>query len=175
MENTANYSFRETFIKSVIYGFLLGSFFVMMNALDFIAGFCEKNQIVNNFKYLFRILGLLACVIIFRKKGGGYISFEMAFVFSLFTFVFAMLACDTVICITYNIYPELLYAKIETMRETLLGAGVSKRLIEISANSALWLKNPYYVIFSFLTWALFVGPLISFIFALMMQKIVNRE
>jgi hypothetical protein len=167
MKEIAGYSFRKIFIKAIIYGLLLGAFFVMMNALDYIFGFCEKNRIVNNFKYLFRILGLWSCVIIFRKKGGGYISFEMAFVFSLFTFVFAMLTCDTIVCITYNIYPELLYAKIETMRETLSDAGISKRLIEISADSTLWLKNPYYVIFSFLTWALFVGPFISFIFALM--------
>jgi hypothetical protein len=141
-----------------------------MNVLDYTVGFHEQNRIINNLKYLLRILGLLTCVVMFRKKIGGYISFEMVFVFSMFAFVFAMFICDTMVCITFNIYPELLHNKIEIMRTTLLNAGISNRLVEISASSSLWVTNPYYVIFSFLVWVLFVGPVLSFVFALMMQK-----
>jgi hypothetical protein len=141
-----------------------------MNILDYTLGFREQSQVINNMKYLLRILGLLLCIMVFRRKAGGYISFETAFIFSLFTFVFAMFTYDAMVCITFNLYPELLHNKIKMMKETLSDAGVSSRLIELSANYALWEKNPYYVIFSFLIWVLFVGPVLSFIFALMMYK-----
>jgi hypothetical protein len=94
----------------------------------------------------------------------------MAFGFSLFTFAIAMLTYDTMVCITFNLYPGLLHSKIEMMKEILQNAGVSGRLVELCANYALWEKNPYYVISSFIVWVLFVGPVLSFIFALMMQK-----
>jgi hypothetical protein len=141
-----------------------------MNIIDYTIGFHEQSQVVNNVKYLFRIVGLLFCVALFRKTIGGYISFEKAFVFSLFTFVYAMFIYDAMVCIMFNLYPELLHNKIAIMKATLQRAGVSVRLVELSANHALWEKNPYYVIFSFVVWVLFVGPVLSFIFALMMQK-----
>jgi hypothetical protein len=170
MKGMTDYTFRYIFKQAIIYGLILGGFLEIMNILDYTVGFYEQSQITNNIKYLFRIFGLLTCVIIFRRKIGGYISFEVAFMFCLFTFVFAMFAYDTMICITFNIYPELLLNKIEVIKEALQKAGVSSRLVELSANHALWEKNPYYVIFSFIVWVLFVGPLLSFIFALMMQK-----
>jgi hypothetical protein len=74
------------------------------------------------------------------------------------------------VCITFNLYPELLHNKIALMKETLLGAGVSGRLVELSASYAMWAKNPYYVVLSFLVWVLLVGPVLSFVFALMVQK-----
>lgn len=170
MKTIADYSFRRIFKQSIVYGVALGGFLEMMNILDHTLGFQEQSQVVNNIKYMIRILGLLSCVTIFRKWTGGYISFEKAFVFCLFTFVFAMFTCDSMVCITFNLYPELLHNKIAAMKETLTNAGVSNRLVELSANCALWEKNPYYVIFSFVIWTLFVGPVLSFIFALMMQK-----
>jgi hypothetical protein len=170
MVEIANYSFRRIFKETVIYGLILGAFLEMMNIIDYTIGFHEQSQVTNNFKYLFRIFGLLSCVVIFRKKIGGYISFEIAFVFSLFTFIFAMFTYDTMVCITFNLYPELLRNKIEVIKEALQDSGVSSRLVELCANHALWEKNPYYVIFSFIVWVMFVGPVLSFIFALMMQK-----
>jgi hypothetical protein len=170
MGTVSGYSLRSIFRQTVIYGLVLGVFLEIMNILDYTIGFHEQSQITNNIKYLLRIFGLLSCVIIFRKKAGGYISFEIAFVFSLFTFIFAMFTYDAMVCVTFNIYPELLHNKIEVMREALQNAGVSKRLIELSANHSLWAKNPYYVIFSFIVWVIFVGPVLSFIFALMMQR-----
>jgi hypothetical protein len=170
MKEMTGYSFRRIFKQSLIYGLTLGICLEIMNILDYTIGFQEQSQVVNNIKYLLRIFGLLICIIIFRKRAGGYIFFEIAFIFSLFTFVFAMFAYDAMVCLTFNIYPELLHKKIEMMKTTLQDAGVSERLIELSANYALWEKNPYYVIFSFMVWVLFVGPVISFIFALMMQK-----
>jgi hypothetical protein len=165
-----NYSLWNIFRQTIIYGLILGVSLETMNILDYAFGFKEQSQVINNIKYLLRILGLLLCIIVFRKKNGGYISFEIAFIFSLFTFVFAMFTYDTMVCITFNLYPELLHSKIRMMKETLLDAGVSSRLVELSANYALWEKNPYYVIFSFAIWVLFVGPVLSFIFALMMYK-----
>ncbi|MDR1129691.1 MAG: DUF4199 domain-containing protein [Prevotellaceae bacterium] len=170
MREFAHYSFRRIFKQSIVYGVALGSFLEIMNILDYTLGFQEQSQVVNNAKYMIRIFGLLLCIIIFRKRSGGYISFEEAFVFSLFTFVFAMFTCDTMVCITFNLYPELLHGKIEAMKEALMNAGVSRRLVKLSANYALWEKNPYYVILSFVIWTLFAGPILSFIFALMMQK-----
>jgi hypothetical protein len=170
MKEISGYSFRRILKQSVVYGLALGIFLEMMNILDYTAGFREQSQLVNSIKYLLRILGLLMCVIIFRKRAGGYMYFEIAFIFSLFTFIFAMLAYDTMVCITFNIYPELLHNKIKIMKETLENAGISSRLVEFGTNYALWEKNPYYVIFSFLIWVLFVGPVLAFIFALMMQK-----
>ncbi|MDR1170088.1 MAG: DUF4199 domain-containing protein [Prevotellaceae bacterium] len=170
MKKIAGYSFKCIFKQTVIYGMILGVFMEIMNILDYTVGFYEHSQIINNIKYLLRIFGLLTCVIIFRKKIGGYISFDIAFIFCLFTFVFAMLTYDTIICITFNIYPELLHNKISVMREALQNAGISGRVVELSADNALWGKNPYYVIFSFIVWVLFVGPVLSFIFALMVQK-----
>ncbi|MDR1594926.1 MAG: DUF4199 family protein [Prevotellaceae bacterium] len=170
MKEITDYSFKRIFKQSIIYGLALGFFLEMVNILDYTVGFQEQSQIVNNIKYLLRILGLLICIIIFRKKSNGYLLFETAFIFSLFTFVFAIFTCDTMVCITFNIYPELLHNKIEIMKTTLQNAGTYSRLIELSANYTILEKNPYYVIFSFLIWVLFVGPLISFIFALMMKK-----
>jgi hypothetical protein len=170
MREVTDYSFRRIFRQSVVYGLALGIFLEMMNIVDYTIGFQEQSQIVNNIKYMVRIFGLLSCVTFFRKRTGGYIPFEKAFVFSLSTFVFAMFICNTMVCLTFNIYPELLQNKITMMKTSLLEAGVSDRLVELSANYALWEKNPYYVILSFVIWALFVGPVLSFIFALMMQK-----
>jgi hypothetical protein len=170
MKEVADYSFRRIFRQSVVYGLVLGVFLEMMNIVDYTIGFQEQSQIVNNIKYMIRIFGLLSCVMIFRKRTGGYIPFEKAFVFSLSTFVFAMFTCNTMVCATFNIYPELLQNKITMMKASLLEAGVSDRLVELSANYAMWEKNPYYVILSFVIWVLFVGPVLSFIFALMMQK-----
>jgi hypothetical protein len=170
MKEMTGYAFWRIFRQAIIYGLALGVFLEIMNILDYTVGFQEQSQVVNNIKYLLRILGLLICIIIFRKRNGGYMYFEIVFIFSLFTFVFAMLTCDIMVCITFNIYPELLHSKIAVMKETLQNAGVSNRLVELSANYALLEKNPYYVIFSFLIWVLFVGPIISFIFALMMKK-----
>jgi hypothetical protein len=170
METVSGYSFRRIFKRTMIYGLVLGAFLEIMNILDYTIGFHEQSQITNNIKYLLRIFGLLSCVIIFRKKIGGYISFEIAFVFSVFTFICAMFTYDAMVCITFNIYPELLHSKIEMIKEALQNAGVSKRLTELSANHSLWEKNPYYVIFSFIVWVMFVGPALSFIFALMMQR-----
>jgi hypothetical protein len=170
MEEMTRYSFWRIFKQSVIYGLALGIFLEMMNILDYTVGFQEQSHLINNIKYLLRIFGLLACIIIFRKRNGGYMFFETAFVFSLFTFVFAMFVYDTMVCITFNIYPELLHNKIAIMKETLQNAGVSNRLVELSANYALWEKNPYYVIFSFVIWVLLVAPVISFIFALMTKR-----
>jgi hypothetical protein len=169
MKAIADYSFRRVLKQAVIYGLILGVFLETVNILDYTIGFHEQSQVTNNLKYLFRILGLLSCVVVFRKKTGGYLSFENAFVFSLFTFVTAMFIYDAMVCITFNLYPELLHAKIAVMKETLQDAGVSNRLVELCANYALWEKNPYYVIFSFVVWVLFVGPALSFIFALMMH------
>ncbi|MDR2027709.1 MAG: DUF4199 domain-containing protein [Prevotellaceae bacterium] len=166
----ASYLFRDIFRQAIIYGLILGIFLETINILDYTFGFREQSQVVNNIKYLFRILGLPVCIIVFRKKTGGYISFETAFTFSLFTFAFAMLTYDTAVCITFNLYPELLQNKIEMMKTILSDAGISNRLIELSADSALWEKNPYYVILSFVVWVLFVGPVLSFIFALMTYK-----
>jgi hypothetical protein len=165
-----NYLFRGIFRQTIIYGLILGIVLETINILDYTLGFREQSQVINNIKYLLRILGLLLCITVFRKKIGGYISFEMTFIFSLFTFVFAMFTYNTMVCITFNLYPELLHTKIGMMKETLLNAGVSSRLVELSANYALWEKNPYYVILSFAVWVLFVGPILSFIFALMMHK-----
>jgi hypothetical protein len=170
MKEVTDYSFSHIFRRAIIYGLALGIFLEMMNIVDYTLGFQEQSQIVNNIKYMIRIVGLLLCVAVFRKRAGGYISFENAFVFSLFTFVFAMFTCNTMVCVTFNLYPELLQNKIMLMKETLTDAGVSDRLVELSANYALWEKNPYYVILSFIIWVLFVGPVLSFIFALMMQK-----
>ncbi|MDR2287154.1 MAG: DUF4199 domain-containing protein [Prevotellaceae bacterium] len=170
MKEMTGYSFGRIFKQSLVYGLALGICLEIMNILDYTVGFQEQSQVVNNIKYLLRIFGLLICIIIFRKRAGGYIFFEIAFIFSLFTFVFAMFVYDTMVCFTFNIYPELLQNKIEMMKTTLQNAGISERIIELSANYALWEKNPYYVIFSFAIWVLFVGPVISFIFALMMQK-----
>jgi hypothetical protein len=170
MKEIAGDSFKCVFRQTVIYGLVFGFFLEAINILDYLVGFQEQSQIVNNIKYLLRILGLLVCVIIFRRRVGGYISFEIAFVFTLFTFVFAMLTYDTMVCITFNLYPELLHNKIEMMKETLQKAGGSTRLVELSATYALREKNPYYVIFSFIVWVVFVGPVLSFIFAIMMQK-----
>jgi hypothetical protein len=170
MKEIVEYSFRSVLKQTVIYGLVLGIILEIINILDYTIGFQEQSQVTNNIKYLLRILGLLTCLIFFRRKIGGYISFETTFVFSLFTFVFAMFTYDAMVCITFNIYPELLHNKIEIMKETLQNAGISIRLVELSTNSALWEKNPYYVIFSFVVWVLFVGPVLSFIFALMMQK-----
>jgi hypothetical protein len=170
MEEIIGHSFSRIFRQTMIYGAFLGVLLEMMNILDYAIGFHEQSQITNNIKYLCRIFGLLYCLIIFRKKIGGYISFEIAFVFCLFTFIFAMFTYDTMICITFNLYPELLLNKIEVMKEALQNAGVSGRLVELSANHSLWEKNPFYVIFSFIVWVMFVGPILSFIFALMMQK-----
>ncbi|MDR2382787.1 MAG: DUF4199 domain-containing protein [Prevotellaceae bacterium] len=167
MEEIAGYSFRRVLKQAVVYGLILGAFLKTVNILDYTIGFHEQSQVINNIKYLLRILGLLTCVVVFRKKNGGYISFETAFAFSLFTFVIAMLTYDTMVCVTFNLYPELLHNKIDVMKETLQNAGVSARLVERCANYALWEKNPYYVIFSFVVWVLFVGPILSFIFALM--------
>ena len=170
MEEIAGYSFRRILRQAVICGLILGVFLEIINILDYTIGFQEQSQVTNNLKYLLRIFGLLTCVIVFRKKIGGYISFETAFVFRLFTFVIAMFAYDTMVCITFNLYPELLHNKIEMMKETLQNAGVSNRLIELCTNCASWEKNPYYVIFSFIVWVLFVGPALSFIFALMTTR-----
>jgi hypothetical protein len=170
MKAVTDDSFSRIFRQSMIYGFVLGVLLEMMNIADYTIGFQEQSQIVNNIKYMIRIFGLLSCVTVFRKRTGGYISFEKAFVFSLFTFVFAMFTCNTMVCVTFNIYPELLQNKITMMKTALVEAGVSDRLVELSANYALWEKNPYYVILSFVIWVLFVGPVLSFIFALMMQK-----
>jgi hypothetical protein len=170
MVEIAKYSFRRVFKQTMIYGLVFGVFLEMMNILDYTIGFHEQSQITNNIKYLFRIFGLLACIIVFRKKIGGYISFEMTFVFSLFTFIFAMFTYDAMVCITFNLYPELLLNKVEVIKEALQHAGISTRLVELCANHALWEKNPYYVIFSFVVWVVFVGPVLSFILALMMQK-----
>ncbi|MDR0725986.1 MAG: DUF4199 family protein, partial [Prevotellaceae bacterium] len=167
MEEIVDYSFRRVLKQALIYGLILGVFLKTINILDYTIGFHEQSQVINNLKYLFRILGLLTCVVIFRKKSGGDVSFETTFVFSLFTFVIAMFMYDTMVCITFNLYPELLLNKIEMMKETLQNAGVSGRLVELCANYALWEKNPYYVMFSFVVWVLFVGPALSFIFALM--------
>jgi hypothetical protein len=165
-----NYSFGRIFRQALVYGFVLGVSLEIMNILDYALGFEEQSQVINNIKYLCRILGLLGCISIFRKKIGGYISFETTFVFSLFTFVFAMLAYDTMVCITFNLYPALLHNKIEMMKKTLSHVGISDRLVELSATYALWEKNPYYIILSFVIWVLFVGPVLSFIFALMMHR-----
>jgi hypothetical protein len=170
MKKITGYSFRRVLKQSIVYGLILGIFLEMLNILDYTVGFQEQSQVVNNIKYLIRILGLMICVIIFRKRAGIKISFEKAFIFSLFTFAFAMFICDTMVCTTFNLYPELLHNKIEIMKKTLLDAGVSGRLVELSANYALWKKNPYYVILSFLVWVLLVGPVLSFVFALMVQK-----
>ncbi|MDR0385482.1 MAG: DUF4199 domain-containing protein [Prevotellaceae bacterium] len=170
MKKIAGCSFQFIFRQATVYGLSLGVFLVIMNILDYTVGFHEQSQITNNVKYLFRIFGLLVCAVIFRKRIGGCISFEDAFVFCLFTFVFAMFIYDTTVCIMFNIWPELLHNKIEVVKAALRNAGFSGRVIELSANHALWEKNPYYVIFSFLVWVLFVGPVLSFIFALMMQN-----
>jgi hypothetical protein len=170
MKAITKYSFRHVYKQAVIYGLALGIIMEIMNIPDYFVYFHEQYYIISNIKYLLRIFGLLICVIIFRKNNGRYISFEKAFVFSLFTFVFAMFICDTIVCILFNLYPELLQNKILMMREILINAGASDRIIELSANYALWAKNPYYVIFSFIIWALFVGPVISFIIALMTKK-----
>jgi hypothetical protein len=172
---TNNDSFRHILGQAIIYGLVLGILLEIINILDYVFGYKEQLQVVNNIKYLLRILGLLLCIIRFRKKIGGYISFETTFVFSLFTFAFAMFAYDTMVCITFNLYPNLLHSKIALMQETLLNAGVSGRLVELCANYALWEKNPYYVMLSFIIWVLFVGPVLSFIFALMMYKDKNQK
>jgi hypothetical protein len=170
MEEIAGYSFRRILGHVVIYGLVLGFFLEAINIIDYTVGFREQSQVINSIKYLLRILGLLACVVVFRKKNGGDIPFEMAFVFSLFTFTVAMFTYDTMVCLTFNLYPELLHNKVEMMKEILQNSGVSSRLVELCSNYALWEKKPYYVIFSFVVWVLFVGPVLSFIFALMMQK-----
>jgi hypothetical protein len=138
-----DYSFHDVFKQTVVYGLIFGIFLEIMNIPEYIVGFHGQYYIVNNIKYLLRIFGLLICVIIFRKKNGGYISFEKVFVFSLFTFIFAMFTCDTMVCITFNLYPELLFNKILIMKETLTNMGASSHLIEVSTNYALWEKNPY--------------------------------
>lgn len=170
MKEDSNSSFKGIFKKSICYGLIFGTIILLINVLDYFMGFHEQNHLFNNIKYLIRILGLLVCVLIFRKHYGQYISFDTIFSFSLLTFVFAMVFYDAVTCVIYNIFPDALYNKIDSVRERLLTSGASLDLVEKSINSTLWVKNPYYIIVTFLIWVLFVGPLVSLVCAIMLQR-----